>query len=51
MAGPAIANIFLTFSAIGNREDLTDTIYNVSPTDTPFQAAIGKVKAEATLHN
>lgn len=50
MAGPAITNIFLTFSAIGNREDLIDTIFNISPTDLPFQSAIGKVKAEATLH-
>lgn len=50
MAGPAIANIFLTFAAIGNREDLSDTIYNISPTDVPLQANIGKTKAEATLH-
>lgn len=41
---------FLTFSAIGNREDLVDVIYNVSATDVPFQAAAGKTKAEATLH-
>jgi hypothetical protein len=45
-----ITNTFLTFSAIGNREDLAETIYNISPTDTPFQAAIGKVKASAVLH-
>jgi hypothetical protein len=45
-----IANTYLTFSAIGNREDLIDEIYNISPTDTPFQAAIGKVKARAVLH-
>lgn len=50
MAGPAIANVFLTFSAIGNREDLVDTIYNTSPIDTPFQANVGKVKATATNH-
>lgn len=50
MAGSALANTFLTFAAIGNREDLVDTIYNISPTDTPFQGHIGKVKAEATLH-
>lgn len=50
MAGPAITNIFLTFAAIGNREDLSDTIYNLSSTDCPFQSAIGKTKAEATLH-
>src|SRR6185312_524239 len=45
-----IANTYLTFSAIGNREDLVDEIYMISPTDTPFQAAIGKVKARAVLH-
>jgi hypothetical protein len=45
-----VANTFLSFSAIGNREDLAPTIYNLSPTDTPFQANIGKAKAEATLH-
>jgi hypothetical protein len=45
-----VTNTFLSFSAIGNREDISDTIYNISPTDTPFQAAVGKTKAEATLH-
>ena len=46
----ALSNTYLTFSAIGNREDLVDIIYNVSPTDTPFQASVGKTKAEATFH-
>jgi hypothetical protein len=41
---------FLTFAAIGNREDLIDTIFNIDPTDTPFQANIGKTKATAVLH-
>jgi hypothetical protein len=45
-----VANTYLSFSAVGNREDLVDTVYNVSPTDTPFQASIGKNKAEATYH-
>jgi Family of unknown function (DUF5309) len=45
-----IANTYLTFSAVGNREDLSDTIYNISPTDTPFQSMIGKGKATAVLH-
>jgi hypothetical protein len=45
-----ISGTFLTFSAVGNREDLADKIYNISPTDTPFQAAVGKAKAEATFH-
>lgn len=45
-----VTNTFLTFSAIGNREDLADTIYNISPTDTPFSGRIGKGKASAVLH-
>lgn len=46
----ALTNTFLTFAAIGNREDLADIIYNISPVDAPFQAAIGKNKATATYH-
>ena len=41
---------FETFSAIGNREDLVDEIYMISPTDTPFQANISKTRATSTLH-
>lgn len=44
------ANAFLTTAAIGNREDLIDMIYNVSPTDTPFISAIDKVSATAVTH-
>jgi hypothetical protein len=40
----------LTFSAIGNREDLIDTIFNIDPVDTPFMGNVGKNKAEAVLH-
>lgn len=47
----ALTNTFLTFSAIGNREDLIDLIFNLSPVDVPFQAAIGKNKASATFHS
>ena len=45
-----ITNTFLTFSAVGNREDLSDAIYSISPTDTPFQSMIAKAKASAVLH-
>lgn len=45
-----VSGTFLTYSAIGNREDLADTIYNISPTDTPFTAAIGTAKASAVSH-
>ncbi len=41
---------YLTFSAVGNREDLADTIFTISPTDTPFMANIQESKANAVLH-
>lgn len=43
-------NAFASYGAIGNREDLTNVIYNISPTDTPFMSAIGKTKAKAVKH-
>lgn len=46
----AITNTFTTASAVGNREDLTDVIYNISPMDTPFMSAIKKAKATAIKH-
>lgn len=46
----APTNTFLTTAAIGNREDLTDAIYNIAPTDTPFFNMCAKTKATATLH-
>lgn len=45
-----ISNTFLTFSAIGNREDLIDSIYNISPVEVPLTSMMPKVKATATLH-
>jgi hypothetical protein len=44
------ADTFATYQAIGNREDLSDEIWKISPTETPFFSAIAKVKADATLH-
>ena len=41
---------YQTYTAIGQREDLSDVIYNISPTDTPFMSSIGKTKATAVLH-
>ena len=41
---------YQTNTAIGQREDLSDVIYNISPTDTPFMSSIGKTKATATYH-
>lgn len=39
-----------TYDAIGNREDLSDVIYDISPMDTPFMSSIAKEKASATFH-
>ena len=41
---------YQTYQSIGNREDLTDMIYNISPTETPFMSSIGKTKATGVLH-
>ena len=44
------ADTLTSFSAVGNREDLSDIVYDVSPTDTPFLSAIPKTKATGTKH-
>ena len=41
---------YQTYTAIGQREDLSDVIYNISPTETPFMSSIGKNKATAVYH-
>lgn len=43
-------NTLTTFSAIGNKEDLSDIIYDISPAETPFLSAIPKSKATGTKH-
>lgn len=39
-----------SYATIGNREDLSDVIYNVDPTDTPFITSIGRNKSTNVLH-
>ncbi|TFI59108.1 head protein [Sphingomonas parva] len=43
-------NTTKTYDVAGRREDLTDVIHDVSPTDTPFMTAIGKGSASHTNH-
>lgn len=45
-----VTNAFNTFAAVGNREDLTNMIYMISPTETPFQSGIGREPVTSTLH-
>lgn len=39
-----------TYDAIGNREDLSNIIYDISPTQTPFVSGIAHTTATATNH-
>jgi len=48
MAAPT--NTHVSTAAIGNREDLTDIIDRITPSETPFYSMIGKAKANNTLH-
>jgi len=43
-------NTFTTYEAIGNREDLSDVIYRIDPTDTPFMNGVEREKASAVNH-
>lgn len=42
-------NTFATFNAVGNREELADAIYRISPEETPFVSSIGKGKADTVM--
>lgn len=45
-----VSGTFSKYDAVGLREDLSDIIYNISPTDTPFMSSIAKTKATAVNH-
>ena len=42
--------IYTAHTAIGQREDLTDVIYDISPTDTPLLNTLARTKATAVFH-
>ena len=48
MAVPA--NAVLTFGTIGIREDLTDAVTMIDPTETPFYSGVRKEKVKAQYH-
>jgi len=48
MAQPS--NSFSSYDAVGNREDLSDVIYNVAPWETPLLSKMPSNKATGTLH-
>jgi len=43
-------NLYTTDKTIGNREDLTDILTNISPTETPFISSIGRTSARSVYH-
>lgn len=43
-------NTLQTYAAVGNREDLSDIIYDINRTDTPGLSSVDKVKATGTKH-
>jgi len=44
------ANTQETFDTVGEREDLSDIIYNIDPTETPFLMMAGRGTASAVRH-
>src|SRR5690348_15057333 len=48
MANPV--GTFATYQQIGVREDLTDAIYRISPTDVPFTSMAARETAKNTKH-
>ena len=45
-----LTNTFETYDAVGNREDLQNIIYNITPTETPFMSSIGTGTCTFTKH-
>lgn len=42
--------VYTTATAIGQREDLIDVIYQISPTETPLLSTLARTKATAVYH-
>lgn len=45
-----ISNTYTGYDAEGEREDLQDMIFDISPTETPFISGMGRGKASAVTH-
>ena len=41
---------FTAYDTVGNKEDISDVITNISPTDTPFVSMIGTEKVHNTIY-
>lgn len=45
-----VTSAMASYDVTTNREDLSETVYRISPVDTPFMTAIPRAKASAVLH-
>ncbi len=43
-----VSNTFETYDAVGNREELADRIWRISPQETPFLSLIGRKQVAST---
>jgi len=46
-----VSGTLQTYDRVGNREDLEDVVYNISPKDTPLVSMIGSVPVSAVRHD
>ncbi|MET3225073.1 hypothetical protein ABIE85_002116 [Bradyrhizobium diazoefficiens] len=46
-----VSGTLQTYDRVGNREDLEDVVYNISPKDTPLVSMIGSTPVSATRHD
>jgi hypothetical protein len=44
-----VSNTYETFDAVGIREELSDTIHQITPEETPFMTLIGR-KSIVSVH-
>lgn len=42
--------VYTTATAVGQREDLIDVIYQISPTETPIMSTLARTRATAVFH-
>jgi hypothetical protein len=45
-----VSGTYLTYDAKGNREDLADVIYNISPEETPLGSSVTRGSSDAVFH-
>jgi hypothetical protein len=44
------SNLFTSYDSVGNREELEDAIYDISPEDTPIMSGGGRGDSDAVFH-